>query len=102
MWPKPLRRGRCRWTGRSWGELLNAVLSLGQQATAEETDNQGRLVPLERPASVELPRSAEGLPDLLSFNGIRETDKWKVLPNNLGGAQRLWETWTVAYGGSRR
>ena len=92
-----------RWLGSSWGDLLNAALDLGRQANAEEASQEsGMLISVERQASRQLPDDYSGIPDLLAFNGIHKTDKWKDTVHNMNNATQLWEMSVIVYLGSRR
>lgn len=92
-----------RYTGSSWGHLLNAALDLGRQATEEELDaHPRRMAPTDRVASRELPDSYEGLPDLLVWDHVDKSDKWRGLAHNLGNATVLYDTKNMVYMGSRR
>lgn len=50
---------------------------------------------MDRVASRELPRSLEGVPDLLTFSPIFVSEKWRKLDHNMGNATELYDAMVI-------
>ena len=73
--------------------MLNAALSAGIQATAQElaATPLGWIDPMAKVASRALPTSMEGVPDLLAFGPIFKSEKWRKLKHNMHNAPTLFD-----------
>lgn len=73
--------------------MLNAALSAGIQATPQElaADPLGWIDPTHKVASRALPTSMEGVPDLLAFGPIYQSEKWRELKHNMHNPPALFD-----------